>query len=227
MQERVVLEELNRDLSAAQARVERWAQSKISSAAELKEKHAVNVESLRARIAGLTTEQKEILEEAKAVQKRIATEQEREGAIQGEVQESENNARNADDTLLQWQAAYSEEARELDAQESALSVEMETAAKALASVQEDLKLFEERLGLTFIKSSSIEGELLLKFTHLNPAQHDQEFLMGVTVQNGQHYTVTTCKPQLPNIEEMRSELNKSGSFRNFVFSVRQTFQRSC
>jgi len=47
MQERVVLEELNRDLSAAQARVERWAQSKISSAAELKEKHAVNVESLR------------------------------------------------------------------------------------------------------------------------------------------------------------------------------------
>jgi len=34
---------------------------------------------------------------------------------------------------------------------------METAAKALASVQEDLKLFEERLGLTFIKSSSEHG----------------------------------------------------------------------
>lgn len=47
MQERVVLEELNRDLSAAQARVEKWAQSKISTAAEMKEKHAVNVENLR------------------------------------------------------------------------------------------------------------------------------------------------------------------------------------
>ena len=47
MQERVALEELNRDLSAAQSRVERWAQAKLSSAAELKEKHAVNVESLR------------------------------------------------------------------------------------------------------------------------------------------------------------------------------------
>jgi hypothetical protein len=49
MQERVNLEELNRDLSAAQARVERWAHSKVSSATELKENHAVNVENLRGR----------------------------------------------------------------------------------------------------------------------------------------------------------------------------------
>lgn len=49
MQERVVLEELNRDLDAAQARVERWAQAKICSAADLKEKHVVNVETLRGR----------------------------------------------------------------------------------------------------------------------------------------------------------------------------------
>ena len=48
----------------------------------------------------------------------IRTEQEREAALQGEVQESKEDARNADDTLQQWQAAYSEESRELDAQEA-------------------------------------------------------------------------------------------------------------
>jgi hypothetical protein len=48
----------------------------------------------------------------------IGSEQEREGALQNEVHESQNDARNAEDTLLQWQKAYGDEARDLDMQES-------------------------------------------------------------------------------------------------------------
>jgi len=48
----------------------------------------------------------------------IGSEQEREGALKDEVHESEHDARNAKDTLLQWQEAYGSEARELDVQES-------------------------------------------------------------------------------------------------------------
>ena len=39
MQERIALEELNRDLSSAQSRLEKWAIAKVTSAMDLKEQH--------------------------------------------------------------------------------------------------------------------------------------------------------------------------------------------
>lgn len=52
----------------------------------------------------------------------IGSEQKEEGALQSEVHESENDAMNAKDTLLQWQAAYSKEAKELGIQESGVDL---------------------------------------------------------------------------------------------------------
>ena len=39
MQERIALEELNKDLSSAQSRLEKWAIAKVTTAMELKEQH--------------------------------------------------------------------------------------------------------------------------------------------------------------------------------------------
>jgi len=45
---------------------------------------------------------------------------------------------------------------------AALSVEMDSASKTLAAVQEDVRLFQERLGLTFIRSESEHLQLAVK-----------------------------------------------------------------
>ncbi len=50
----------------------------------------------------------------------------------------------------------------------ALSVEMESAASVLASVEEDVKLFQERLGLAFATS---EGEIQNCWLHVKGSLH--------------------------------------------------------
>ena len=49
MNHRIALEELNRDLGASRAKVEGWAQSKISAADKLREQHLTSIKDLKCR----------------------------------------------------------------------------------------------------------------------------------------------------------------------------------
>lgn len=53
MNNRIVLEQLNRDLSANRAKVEGWAQSKITAVDNLQKQHLVSVEDLKSEFTPL------------------------------------------------------------------------------------------------------------------------------------------------------------------------------
>ncbi|KAK9916691.1 hypothetical protein WJX75_005863 [Coccomyxa subellipsoidea] len=85
MNHRIALEELNRDLGASRAKVEGWAQSKISAADKLREQHLTSIKDLKCKIATLQNKKVKREQEVEQLKHRLDHESKEEEQVSHKV----------------------------------------------------------------------------------------------------------------------------------------------
>ncbi|CAL8467196.1 g6732 [Coccomyxa elongata] len=223
MNNRIVLEQLNRDLSANRAKVEGWAQSKSTAVDNLQKQHLTSVKDLKNRIATMEVKKAKREEEVEQLKKRSIDEGKEVEELHSELRAAEEECEALPKELQEMKAALDRETAELQRQESALADKESLREGKLRSLRQALDLYRARLGLHFRRDN--KDELLLVFTHIDPSNHLQEYILGVHVQEDNTYSITKCEPTLEGLDGLLEELNKSNNFSDFVRQLRKRFQQ--
>ncbi|EIE26841.1 hypothetical protein COCSUDRAFT_64680 [Coccomyxa subellipsoidea C-169] len=223
MNHRIVLDELNRDLSASRAKVEGWAQTKINAADKLREQHLTSVKDLKCKIVTLQNNKAKREQEVEELKQRLQHESEEEEQVKAQLRAAEEESDALPKEIHDIKTALDRETAELQRQESALADKESLREGKLRSLRQALDLYRARLGLQFRKDHT--DELLLIFTHIDPSSHLREFMLGVHVHADNTYSITRCEPALEGLDPMLGELNSSNNFSQFVRQLRKRFQQ--
>jgi hypothetical protein len=102
---------------------------------------------------------------------------------------------------------------DLNAAARSSELEMEEQSRSIA--------FYRRLGLRF---DCLEGEQLkLTFTQIDAAEPTREFIIAVSVDDGDVYRVMQCAPEVELLDALVTELNATNNFSLFVQALRRSF----
>ncbi|KAK6165951.1 hypothetical protein SNE40_022755 [Patella caerulea] len=106
----------------------------------------------------------------------------------------------------------------------AMKEKIETSEKQANACLKDLQnmeeIFQERLGLKFVKTA--DQRLQVIFTNIDPKDPSAAFSFAVKVLNGK-YEVSNAQPEIENLELLTEKLNKTNSFRSFIITVRKYY----
>lgn len=66
--------------------------------------------------------------------------------------------------------------------------------------------------------------LRLKFTLIDPNDHERPFCFDVFINPDEQYEVSRCIPEVPDLADLVSDLNGSNDFSAFVQTMRRSFR---
>lgn len=82
--------------------------------------------------------------------------------------------------------------------------------------------YRKHLALDFQRVD--DNRLRFVFTHIDPANHDRQFIFSVFVNSANRYELVECEPRLPVVDSLIDDLNADNNFSRFVQRMRAQFR---
>lgn len=88
-----------------------------------------------------------------------------------------------------------------------------------------MEVYRERLGLEFEASTGTEN-LKVSMKYIDPDRPESLYSFSVRVGPDGKYSITSCEPDVGEVDALIEDLNRTNSFCNFVRKMRQKFQET-
>jgi kinetochore protein Spc25 len=153
--------------------------------------------------------------------------------------------------LAAEKVAFEESTRKLfelkEQQQTSLPQELSAQRQALIATQQEIdkqrRLFDDvnkekeykttelTLGRDFYRKYLAldfqrvdDNRLRFVFTHIDPANHERQFIFSVFVNSANTYELVECEPRLANVAALVADLNADNNFSRFVQRMRAQFR---
>lgn len=213
------LKELEAELGRVRRKAQDWATSRVQQVSDCTDQHKAFIRDQTEKAKELTGHKLHLEQVAEQTRQRLHDEshellglQSTHTVVAHTTSAAQQSLISARDTLEQDREQYRRRMADLEAGQRRRQKKLDALVKSIA-------LFGDRLGMQLKPGKELE----VVFSCIDYHEPDKEFSFAVKVQDDDRYTVVTCSPAVPDLDELSAALNATNDFAAFTKAMRSRF----
>lgn len=219
------LDALHKELEQARSNVEMWMARRELSMKEQVAVHKTNMAVAEEEYVSLVEREKDLATAAEELARRQEYQQAELDALQEEAAQAKELGEDLPQQLQVLREQVTTEKDELERESTKVTGDEMVKAQMLQAHLSAVDLYRDRLGLRFEIGDA--EELRFFYRHVDPADHEREFMVAVRVVDAGGYELMDCDPDMGDAaQRLLAECNRTDNLSGFVRGVRKLFRAS-
>ena len=219
------LDALHKELEQARSNVEMWMARRELSMKEQVAVHKTNMAVAEEEYVSLVEREKDLATAAEELARRQEYQQAELDALQEEAAQAKELGEDLPQQLQVLREQVTTEKDELERESTKVKGDEMVKAQMLQAHLSAVDLYRTRLGLRFEIGDA--EELRFFYRHVDPADHEREFMVAVRVVDAGGYELMDCDPDMGDAaQRLLAECNRTDNLSGFVRGVRKLFRAS-
>lgn len=219
------LDALHKELEQARSNVEMWMARRELSMKEQVAVHKTNMAVAEEEYVSLVEREKDLAAAAEELARRQEYQQAELDTLQEEAAQAKELGEDLPQQLQVLREQVTTEKDELERESTKVKGDEMVKAQMLQAHLSAVDLYRTRLGLRFEIGDA--EELRFFYRHVDPADHEREFMVAVRVVDAGGYELMDCDPDMGDAaQRLLAECNRTDNLSGFVRGVRKLFRES-